>query len=408
MTTFFGRNLWLGLAWLALVGGGFTLALGEAFGLAAWGALLLGGFGWRIVSVFSVERYRDGTTTDERRVRDEERVLLEEFHALLTRCANGFTAQFAEAEEEMTRVQGLLEEAIATLTDSFQGMHGHTRRQRDLTISVTTGMDDANSGQQFDEFVRNTSEVMQQVVDSIVANSKLGMELVELTDSMAQNTKDVQSILSEIGSIAKQTNLLALNAAIEAARAGEAGRGFAVVADEVRDLSGRTTQFSQQINALMNGMQSSVRQTEEAIQRMASQDMTFAFDSKRRVENIISTMEEQNRTRIQALGQLSGIADDVDSQVGRAVTALQFQDMVSQLLGHVRRRVGAMDDIVKRLGELGAVLQQAAIEANTADAVRSIQAESGRVADRLHDMTRLTQHNPVSQKVASQGDIELF
>ncbi len=407
MTSIFGRNLWFGIAWLALVGGGFSFFFGESFGLAAWGALVLGGIGWHLVSTLASGR-PSGTTSGERRMRSEEQALIDEFHHLLAECAGQFSAQFELAREEMARVQTLLSDAIASLTDSFHGMHEHTRRQRDLTISVTTGTDDAGSAHQFDEFVRNTSEVMQQVVDSIVSNSKLGMELVELTDSMAQNTTDVQSILSEIGSIAKQTNLLALNAAIEAARAGEAGRGFAVVADEVRDLSARTTQFSQQINALMKNMQSSVGQTEIAIQRMASQDMTFAFDSKSRVENIISTMEGQNRARIEALGQLGGIADDVDSQVGRAVTALQFQDMVSQLLGHVNNRVAAMDDVASHLGELAATLQKDAASVDAQDAVRSLQAETRRVAERLKDMSHSTAHNPVSQQAMNQGDIELF
>lgn len=308
---------------------------------------------------------------------------------------------------ELGQVQTLLSEAIVSLTGSFHSMHEHTQRQRDVSLTVTSGAD-GDRGNRFDEFVKDTTAVMQRVVDSIVGNSKLGMELVELTESISARTQDVQSILSEIGAIAKQTNLLALNAAIEAARAGEAGRGFAVVADEVRDLSGRTSQFSQQINKVIQDMQVTVKQTELAIQRMASQDLTFAFESKQNVEKIIGTMEAQNEARMGALGTLGGITDEVDMQVGRAVTALQFQDIVSQLLGHVGRRVDAIDDVSRHLGGLAQTLQRNAATPDAAGALLSLRNETRVVAERLKDMEQMTANNPVSQNEMSQGDIELF
>ncbi|MBL8491560.1 MAG: chemotaxis protein, partial [Rhodocyclaceae bacterium] len=233
--------------------------------------------------------------------------------------------------------------------------------------------------------------------------------LVDLTDSIAARTRDVQGILSEIGAIAKQTNLLALNAAIEAARAGEAGRGFAVVADEVRDLSGRTTQFSQQINAMMQSMQQSVRQTEEAIQRMASQDMTFALESKSRVAEIIETMEGENRKRADAISRLGESAGQVDTQVARAVTALQFQDMVSQLVGRVRQRVDGLHEVAGELSKLGQRIAETGGGEDFSAAIASMRMELGRIGSALAGLGAAKGESAESKSQSlAQGDIELF
>jgi methyl-accepting chemotaxis protein len=405
--TFFNRTFWLGLAWVALVGVAMALISGAGIGGATWGALILVGIGWQLIAtVFG--RGTIQVSAEQQRLKGEEQSLLDEFHRLLAECSTQFSSQLEIVRGEMARVQNLLSEAIVSLTDSFQSMQVQTRRQRDMTVAVTTGGDSHASVRPFDAFVADTSAVMQRVVDSIVGNSKLGMELVELTDNIAARTQDVQSILSEIGAIAKQTNLLALNAAIEAARAGEAGRGFAVVADEVRDLSGRTSHFSQQINKVIQSMQVTVKQTEVAIQRMASQDLNFAFESKQSVEQIIATMEAQNEERGAVLRQMGGIADEVDSKVGRAVTALQFQDIVSQLLSHVGRRVDAIDDVSRHLGELAKALQRNAATANAPEALQSLQAETRGVSERLKEMARTTVNSPVSQSQMNHGDIELF
>jgi len=405
--SFFDKTLWLGLAWVALLGGALSLTSNGGLGPAGWAALLLAGVGWQAIAVFFGGSGKQATV-DQQRMKGEEQALLDEFHLLLEECSTRFSAQLELARGELGRVQSLLAEAIVGLTESFHNMHEHTRHQREVSVAVTSGASDDGSASRFDDFVRDTTAVMQQVVDSIVGNSKLGMELVELTESIAARTQDVQTILSEIGAIAKQTNLLALNAAIEAARAGEAGRGFAVVADEVRDLSGRTSQFSQQINKVIQEMQVTVKDTEVAIQRMASQDLTFAFESKQNVGGIIGTMEAQNRRREEALERLAGIADEVDGQVGRAVTALQFQDIVSQLLGHVGRRIQAIDDVSRHLGSLAVTLQRNAAAVNTVEALQSLQAETRGVSERLKDMEQATANNPVSQNVMNQGDIELF
>ncbi|HLA36280.1 MAG TPA: methyl-accepting chemotaxis protein [Rhodocyclaceae bacterium] len=401
------KNCVFGALWLLSITAVFYGVLGDKFGMHDALALSFAAVGGQSIA-YLIGRKALIDSACECQMREEERQLLAEFHRLLAECSSQFSRQIEIMRGEMARVQKLLVDAIDTLMSSFQGMHDNTTRQRDLTVAVTSGAEGAETSQQFDLFVKNTADVMQKVVDSVIGNSKLGMELVDLTESIAQRTQSVQAILSEIGAIAKQTNLLALNAAIEAARAGEAGRGFAVVADEVRDLSGRTTQFSQQINGLMQNMKTSVRQTEVALQRMAGQDMNFALESKTHVDDIIRTMEAQNATRLKALSSLGDIAGEVDMQVTRAVTALQFQDMVDQLLGHMGRRMEAIDDVSHHLGALAERLKRDAVDVAAADALSSLREETARVADRLKGMEEVTAHNPVSQKAMNQGSIDLF
>lgn len=329
------------------------------------------------------------------------RALLE----LLGECSARFIGQSRMIDEENGRMQKILSDAIAELTDSFHGMHSNVADQQRLALSLTDAASSSGGGNRFDHFIEETSGTMQRIVDTIVANSKAGMELVELTDGIARRTHEVERILSAIGGIAKQTNLLALNAAIEAARAGEAGRGFAVVADEVRDLSTRTAQFSDEIAKVMAGMGDVVRETETAIERMASQDMTFALESKQRVEEVVGRVQQISNDRSHVIEQLGRSAGKVDVEVNRAVTALQFQDLVSQLIGHVGRRVEALRGSAQTIESL-----RKALEANPDDAgvIQRVRDDLIRLGEHLdtHDVSG--KHNPVAQQALTHGDIELF
>ena len=141
---------------------------------------------------------------------------------------------------------------------------------------------------------------------------------------------------------------------------------------------------------------------------MASQDMNFALDSKLQVETIIKALDAENTKRVAAVAELGDSARQVESLVGRAITGLQFQDMVSQLSGHVLCRIEALDQVVRHLGDLSGVIKGDAESDDVAAAVAALKEETAKVASSLAAMELQTVHNPVGQRAMTDGDVELF
>ncbi|MCK9796566.1 methyl-accepting chemotaxis protein [Pseudomonas sp. MAFF 302030] len=137
-------------------------------------------------------------------------------------------------------------------------------RQEEVNSAASTAFDISQktdlSAQRGATVVKDTVQTMSQIAEEMQAASE-GIE------ALGKQSLLISSIVQTIGSIAQQTNLLALNAAIEAARAGEQGRGFAVVADEVRQLAGRTSSATEEIVAVVQQNQKLV---DEAVRGMAN------------------------------------------------------------------------------------------------------------------------------------------
>lgn len=395
------NNKWIQVAavvWTVVVAAA-AVALGVGMGTAAALAMAVA-LGWLPAALLSARQSEaePGTqATPDASAGDA----LAAVESTLDDAVRAASDQVAAVGAEIRRVQGLLHDAIEQLTGSFTGMQQEIESQKHTALTISQGGNEDTGELRFDQFIAETSETMRQVVDGVVVNAKLAMELVEHTEGISNASSSVRQILGEIGAISKQTNLLALNAAIEAARAGEAGRGFAVVADEVRDLSQRTNQFAQQIVDLMDAMAVSVGGTEKAIERMASQDMNFALDSKSRVEDIMGRVENIARAREAAIRDLGSSAERVDNQVGRAVVALQFQDMTSQLLAHAEQRVQVVDGLMAGLRTLASDLPHAL------GAGRPPEAALAQVREALR-RSEITARGPVEQQDFQHGDVELF
>jgi len=337
-----------------------------------------------------------------------DREIIEHSSEAMLKVSGEFETQLAEIRGEVLRAQDIFGEAVGGLIASFQEINIHAQRQRQLGMVVIAGESDSSSVGEFERFASKTSDTLRQFVETVVENSRLAMSLVEMTDRIITQMREVRSRLGDIEGIAKQTNLLALNAAIEAARAGEAGRGFAVVADEVRDLSGRTNHFSQQIRSSLDTMQVSIDATEKAINQMAAQDMTFALTSKGDVEQAMQGIEALNGRTGDTVGELNQIAMQVEASVNKAVLSLQFQDVVTQLLGHVSRRLDVLDEIVSDERRMADALRDTGDPAATLRALDMLREHVDQLSDKLVTLKKGVDNNPVSQTGYASGDIELF
>jgi len=163
------------------------------------------------------------------------------------------------------------------------------------------------------DVTRNVDETLK----SIERQAKEITEAVTVSSELAKAGNDVESILSTIRAIAEQTNLLALNAAIEAARAGEQGRGFAVVADEVRDLASRTQNSTVRIQEMVENMQQQIQRVEQVMKEsydQAQQCVGHATTSKASLEemnNSISHIRSLSTQIAEAAQQQTSAVDEV-------------------------------------------------------------------------------------------------
>jgi methyl-accepting chemotaxis protein len=321
---------------------------------------------------------------------------------LLVKTHGQFSMHFSGANDDLAQVEQLLKDAIEKLMGSFNGMHDLIEEQRDVGNQVTE-----SSGKERDEMMtsqlNDTAETLKMLVGSIISNSKAGVELIEKMEAVSEQVKGILGVLGEIDAIAKQTNLLALNAAIEAARAGESGRGFAVVADEVRKLSARSAHFSNQIRGNISLVHGAIAETEDYISKMASLDMNFALESKVRLDNSLQLVQELNAKMSEAIVKQNIISGKVDQVVGAAVTSLQFQDIVGQLLGHSRLRLDTMQNVWLRIDDM-AMREQRGVSI-TSEEISQISEE---ISEVFSHAEKVSARKPVRQDKMESTDIELF
>ncbi|WP_163350362.1 methyl-accepting chemotaxis protein [Desulfovibrio sp. JC010] len=300
------------------------------------------------------------------------------------------TAQAKEAQEQAARAQkeGILQAAmsleqivdqVASASDELNTQIQESRRgadvQRERVQETATAMEQlnatvlevagnaGNAAENADE-AQSQAEGGQQVVNKVTDSiSELSKEAENLQNEMKEldgQSQSIGNIMGVISDIADQTNLLALNAAIEAARAGEAGRGFAVVADEVRKLAEKTMTATQEVGSAINAIQDSTSKSVDSMEKTTkmvdeSTELTGeAQDSLTAIlENIVSTADQvraiatASEEQSAATEQISRGADEINAIASETADAMEQSAIAISELAELSERLRTIIEEMK-------------------------------------------------------------
>ena len=230
------------------------------------------------------------------------------------------SAQALSSVTEQTRVgvngQKLETDQVATAMSQMTATVHEVARNAEAAAAST---------QSADSKVSSGSEVVRQTLGRINQLAAAMQAATQSIEHLSHETQSIGSVLDVIKSVAEQTNLLALNAAIEAARAGEQGRGFAVVADEVRALAKRTQQSTAEIERLVVTLRDGVRRSVERMQEsgtlveMTVQDANHTELALSGIAEAVSVIHQMNQQIAAAAEQQSAVAEEIN----RSVTSIR-------------------------------------------------------------------------------------
>ncbi|MCP3866807.1 MAG: methyl-accepting chemotaxis protein [Gammaproteobacteria bacterium] len=257
---------------------------------------------------------------------------------LATSSAQNFES-ISRQESEIQQMATAVTEMVATINEI----------SRSANMAATSARDADN------EAIAGKS-VVSETVDAVNTLAEEVTRVSDVINHLDSSSESIGSVLDVIRGIAEQTNLLALNAAIEAARAGEQGRGFAVVADEVRTLAARTQESTQEIQQMIETLQTGTREAVQSMEKgrsstQATLDKAIkANESLENIVNAVATITDMNTQIASAAEEQSTAAEEIDRGVTQITelsqSSTQSTNQTNRATEHLTQLSGQLNSLV--------------------------------------------------------------
>lgn len=267
--------------------------------------------------------------------------------------AAGLHQSAQELQESANMASTGMQQQLGTVDQVVSAVTQMAEKSQDVARNTA---DTAKATEEADEQGNTAKLVIVEAMCAVDTLAEMVQASTDVVSKLENDSANIGEVLSVINGIAEQTNLLALNAAIEAARAGEQGRGFAVVADEVRTLATRTQQSTQEITGITENLQTGTRKAVESMAKGKENaqngvDLTEqAVEALAMISSAISTVKDMNLQIAAAADGQNMAMDDVNSNV-QVISEVIAQsssnlDMINNASDDVNRRVLHLEELI--------------------------------------------------------------
>jgi methyl-accepting chemotaxis protein len=303
--------------------------------------------------------------------------------------------ELEQANRDLSQVRSVVADAVQNLSAGFQAIDKETKAQQGLLIDLLSQVNsDATGGGSVAQFVINSEEIVSRIAGNLEESSQRTLALTEHLAVIEGAFRKLDKFSSSILEISEKIRILALNANLEATRAGAAGRGFAVVAASVRELSNSYRTLTVEITSTIEDARQIVIDTKAKAKTAAEVDQVTVQRARAQMQRLqVDTLKLRHEMG-ESLNQAKEMGEVIHRGVGQCLRGFQFDDLVGQVCQAAHRRMAACQALRDE--------EHSRDDDNVAK--DSVNVTTSRALTEIQS----AQHRSVQQTSMEAGDVEFF